>query len=404
MGGPGKILVVDDEPDALENCRRILSRHRYDCFVEPDPSRAIGLIEREHPKLVLTDLRMPKLDGIGLLKAVKRVDPKIQVVLLTAYASIQTAVTSMRCGAFDYLVKPFTSTELEDVVRRAFGETDRGVESEAEHLPADGHAQGIATALGCLKEIVGISPAIRAVRELVERVAPTEATALISGEGGTGKEFIARALHARSVRALQPFIPVDCLASTETVLESELFGCESQVTRSGVDATQGVFELANGGTLFLDEVSGLSLRLQAKLLRALKEHRFRKVGGMSFMPVNVRVIASSTQDLHRASGRGAFRQDLLAYLNVIPIALPPLRVRKEDIALLAQEFLRSFLLRKRNVPSHEGAVAPEAVALLRRYSWPGNVRELQSVMERAAALSGGATIHVEHLPDRLHES
>lgn len=398
MSGLGKILVVDDEPDALENCRRILSRHRYDCFVEPDASRAIGVIEREHPRLVLTDLRMPALDGITLLKEIKRVDPAIQVVLLTAYASIQTAVTSMRCGAFDYLVKPFTSAELEGVVRRAFGEIDAVVEPDRSSLAVGGQGP----ARGALKEIIGTSPAICAVREMIARVAPTEAAALITGEAGTGKECLARAIHERSARARHAFAPLDCLAATEDALEAELFGCEPQPSSGGSGATPGLFELAAGGTLFLDEVGGLSLRLQAKLLRALKEQRFRKLGGTRFLPADVRVIASTTQDLYRAAGAGEFRQDLLTYLTVIPITLPPLRARKEDIVLLAQEFLRSFLRRKRNVAPQEGVVALEAIALLHRYSWPGNVRELQHVIERAAALSESAVIHVEHLPDRLH--
>lgn len=402
MNGPGKILVVDDEPDALENCRRILSRHRYDCFVEPDPSRAIGVIEREHPRLVLTDLRMPTLDGISLLKAIKRVDPAIQVVLLTAYASIQTAVTSMRCGAFDYLVKPFTSAELEGVVRRAFGEVDAVVEPDRSSLAIGGQGPARGPAPGALREIIGTSPVICAVREMIARVAPTEAAALITGEAGTGKECLARAIHARSARARHVFAPLDCLAATEDALEAELFGCDPQPSSGGSGATPGLFELAAGGTLFVDEVGGLSLRLQAKLLRALKEQRFRKVGGTRFLPADVRVIASSTQDLYRAAGSGAFRQDLLAYLTVIPIALPPLRARKEDIVLLAQEFLRSFLRRKRNVASQEGVVALEAIALLHRYAWPGNVRELQHVIERAAALSESAVIHVEHLPERFH--
>ncbi|MBS0171077.1 MAG: sigma-54-dependent Fis family transcriptional regulator [Nitrospira sp.] len=402
MNGPGKILVVDDEPDALENCRRILTRHRYDCFVEPDASRAIGVIEREHPRLVLTDLRMPALDGISLLKKIKRVDPAIQVVLLTAYASIQTAVTSMRCGAFDYLVKPYTSAELEGVVRRAFGEIDSVAEPVRSSLAVGGQGPTRGPSRAMLKEIVGTSPAICAVRELVARVAPTEAAALITGEGGTGKECIARAIHARSARARRAFAPLDCLAATEAALETELFGCEPQPSSGVSGATLGLFELAAGGTLFLDEVGGLSLRLQAKLLRALKEQRFRKVGGSRFLPVDVRVIASSTQDLSRAAGAGEFRQDLLAYLTVIPITLPPLRARREDIVLLAQDFLQSFLRRKRQVPPQEGVVSLEAMALLHRYAWPGNVRELQHVIERAAALSESAVIHVEHLPERLH--
>ena len=250
--------------------------------------------------------------------------------------------------------------------------------------------------------VAGRSRAFDAVLTLARQAAPTTATVMITGETGTGKEVLARVIHERSLRHDRAFVRLNCAALPAGLIESELFGHERGAFTGADQQRMGRFELADGGTLFLDEVAGLSLRLQAKLFRALKEQRFRKVGGTRFMPADVRVIASSTQDVHRAAGAGEFRQDLLAYLTVIPITLPPLRVRREDIVLLAHEFLQAFLRRKRKVLPQEGVVTLEAIALLHRYSWPGNVRELQHVIERAAALSESVVIHVEHLPDRLH--
>lgn len=265
---PDKILIVDDEPDAIENCRRILSRHRYHCVGEADSNRALAVIERERPQVLLTDLRMPGLDGIGLLQAAKLIDPTIKVVLLTAYASIQTAVASMRHGAFDYLAKPFTGQELRTVVQRALGQEgdDTSDRNTAPFSPAKGPAEsGTAAPEGVL---IGNSPATQAVREVVERVAATEAALLISGELGTGKEYLARTIHARSVRHSKPFVSVGCIAGDEATLEAQLFGAEGSMR-----SQPGLLESAQGGTLFLDEVGGLSPRLQAKVARALKDRK-----------------------------------------------------------------------------------------------------------------------------------
>ena len=404
MAAPDKILIVDDEPDALENCRRILSGHRYDCLLETDPNQALAAIERERPKVLLTDVRMPGLDGIGLLKAAKRIDPAIQVVLLTAYASIKTAVASMRHGAFDYLTKPFTGEELRAVIRRALGEeSDDSTAYEGESAsPSTGKAKR-ATARNEEEVLLGISAAMQAVRELIERVAATEATVLICGEHGTGKECAARTIHARSARQSKPFVAVDCLTSDESALEVQLFGTQQSASRVGVGSQSGLLELAHGATLCMDEVGGLSLQLQSKLLRALKERRGRRVGGNRFVEIDTRVIAGSPQDLPRACSRGEFRDDFYQYLNIVPIVLPPLRDRVEDIEALAQSYLQTSLRERGRRPLQAGFTS-EALALLRRYAWPGNVRELQNIIERAVVLADGPLIDLTHLPDRLRSS
>ncbi len=401
MVAPDKILIVDDEPDALENCRRILSGHRYDCFMEADPNRALVAIEREHPNVLLTDLRMPGLDGIGLLKAAKRIDPDIQVVLLTAYASIQTAVASMRHGAFDYLIKPFTGEELRTVIRRALGEESEDLTAcEGESAsPSAGGAESLSTRNGG-EALVGSSAAMQTVREIIERVAATEATALLLGERGTGKECAARTIHAHSARRSKRFVPVDCLASDESALEAQLFGTHLPATLDGVGSKPGLLERAHGGTLFLDEVGSLSLRLQAKLLRALKERRSRRLGGNRFVKLDTRVIAGSPQDLQHACSRGEFRDDFYQYLNIVQIVLPRLRDRAEDIEALAQSYLQAFMRERGRLPLQAGFTS-DVLALLRRHAWPGNVRELQSIIERAAVLADGPLIDLRHLPDLL---
>lgn len=399
MGITGKILIVDDEREALENCRRILSRVPYDCVVASDPNDAIDMIERERPGLVLTDLRMPKLDGIEVLAAAKRMDPAVLVVLLTAHATIDTAVTAMRYGAFDYITKPFTSDELVQVAKRAFeslapvvGAGVRGgapLERASPRSPDE------------VIQLVGNSAPMREVLMLVNKVAPTDSNVLVYGESGTGKEMIARLIHESSARSASPFIPVDCVSLQDSLLETELFGHERGAFTGAHAAKAGLFEAADGGTIFLDEVSGMSANLQARLLRVLQERHVRRVGGTRFTPLNVRVIAASNQDLEGLCKRGTFREDLYYRLNVIPVTLPPLRARGEDILLLANEFLTRFAQRIRAEAGTIPTIDPSAADLLMRYAWPGNVRELQNVMERAAVLVDGVTIKSEHLPERL---
>ena len=400
--GVGKILIVDDEVDALDNCRRILSRLGYECLTEHDPVRAVQRIQQERPGLVLTDLRMPGLDGIGVLAEAKRVDPNIKVVLLTAYATVQTAVAAMRQGAMDYILKPYTSKDLEDAAQRAF----RGQEQAGARVPSWNDLDrrpDLSDGVGkqTLGLMLGQSEAIREVKDLIEKVAHTDANILMYGESGTGKELAARAIHDHSGRAAEPFVPVDCVALPDALLESELFGHEKGAFTGAHAAKAGLFEVANGGTVFLDEVSEMSPMLQSRLLRVLQERHIRRVGGTRYADIDVRVIAASNRDLEEACRKGLFREDLYYRLNVIPIVLPPLRARKGDVEVLAQAFLRRFMERKGCALDDTVEFDPIALSLLRAYTWPGNVRELQNVVERAAALSDGLVIGVEHLPDRL---
>ena len=399
MGIAGKILIVDDEREALENCRRILSRVPYDCLVASDPSEALDMIERERPGLVLTDLRMPKLDGIEVLAAAKRKDPGVLVVLLTAHATIDTAVTAMRHGAFDYITKPFTSEELVQVARRAF--------ESVPPVNGAGLCAGIAAERSSPQSpneatrLVGNSAAMKGALTLVNRVAPTDSNVLVYGESGTGKEMVARLIHEKSSRADRPFIPVDCVSLHDSLLETELFGHEKGAFTGAHAAKAGLFEASEGGTIFLDEVSGMTANLQSRLLRVLQERHIRRVGGTRFTPLNVRVIAASNQDLEGLCRRGVFREDLYYRLNVISITLPPLRSRGEDILLLANEFLTRFAQRVRSDAGTVPAIDLSAADLLMRYPWPGNVRELQNVMERAAVLVDGDTVTSAHLPERF---
>jgi DNA-binding NtrC family response regulator len=400
VGIQGKILIVDDEPEALENCRRILSRLHYECLVECDSSRAVDVLERERPGLVLTDLRMPGMDGIGILNAAKQLDPDVQVVLLTAYSSVQTAVSSMRQGAFDYLTKPFSSAQLEEVTKRAFGETpDSAAGVDPDHSPMKKVRPMLPSRMEPQDLMIGESEAMRRVGDLIRRVAPTPANVLIYGESGTGKELAARAIHAHSNRSSRAFVPVDCAALPDTLLESELFGHERGAFTGAHVSKLGLFELAEGGTVFLDEVSAMSDVLQSRLLRVLQERQVRRVGGTRFLNIDVRIVAASNRDLADASRAEQFRHDLYYRLNVIQVTLPPLRARGGDVPLLAKTFLA------RCAASHSRSLTfdADALAVLSRYDWPGNVRELQNVIERAAALTDGPIVRVQHLPDELQE-
>ena len=396
--GAGKILIVDDEVDALDNCRRILSRLGYDCLTEHDSLRAVQRIRLERPDLVFTDLRMPGLDGIGLLVEAKRVDPLINVVLMTAYATVQTAVASMRHGALDYVLKPYTSKNLEDVAKRAFEQMRQAGAWAGPDVPV---ALPESDSARAIERILGRSQAMQELKDLIKKVARTDANILIYGESGTGKELVARAIHDESERASQPFMPLDCVALPDSLLESELFGHEKGAFTGAHVAKAGLFEVANRGTVFLDEVSGMSQTLQSRLLRVLQERHVRRVGGTRYADIDVRVIAASNRDLEEACRKGEFRDDLFYRLNVIPIVLPPLREREGDVQVLAQEFLTRFRGRAQAGVEGLSSFDQAAMASLKAHAWPGNVRELQNVIERVAALADGPTIRVEHLPERL---
>jgi two-component system response regulator AtoC len=386
----GKILIIDDEPELLENCRRILSASGYCCLTETDPVKAVEEIERERPALVLTDLRMPSMDGIEVVKAAKKIDPDMVVVLFTAFAAVETAVAAMREGAFDYLSKPFSSADFELVVKRAL-----------EHYNVIHENKNLRSQLRdrfCFDKVVGVSEAMQEVFALIQKVARTQANVLIYGESGTGKELIARTIHANGPRASGPFIPVDCGSLTETLLESELFGHEKGAFTGAHVTKPGLFEVAERGTIFLDEIGGMSLNLQSRLLRVLQERQVRRVGGTRFLNVDVRVISASNRDLREAIRSGTFREDLFYRLNVVQLSLPPLRARAGDIPILAKAFLSEFVEADgkeiRNLD-------PRALRLLEEYHWPGNVRELKNVIERAVALADGPTLLPEYLPESI---
>jgi DNA-binding NtrC family response regulator len=382
-----RILIVDDEPDMVDSCARILRRAGHRCLTATDPQRALALLESERPDLLLTDLKMPGFDGLALLRRAHELDPALPVVVITAFATIESAVAAIKEGAFDYLPKTFSADQLSLVVERALRQ--RRLALENRNL-----RDQLQTTFG-LENVIGRSPAMAQVFELVKKAARSEANILVLGESGTGKELIARAVHANSPRAAQAFIPVDCASLPENLLESELFGHEKGAFTGAVRTKPGLMEVAGGGTLFLDEIGDLPVSLQVKLLRALQERQIRRVGGTALIDVDVRVVSATNRDLRETAAKGQFREELYYRVNVIEIRLPPLRERAGDVRLLAHAFLKRY--GQGRVHGYDDA----AVTALEAYTWPGNVRELQNVVERACALAEGDTITRRDLPDHV---
>jgi len=380
------ILVADDEAGVRESVGRALQREGFRVVPAEDGQAALDALRRGGVDLLLADLRMPGLDGLELLRAAKLIAPEVEVIVLSGHGTVEEAVAAMKEGAHDFLTKPFERAQLVRAVRRALAHRalvleNRGLQRRLDELVGAG-------------EIIGESPAIQQVLGLVRRVAPTSATVLIQGESGTGKELLARALHEGSPRRGRPFIPVNCAALPETLLESELFGYERGAFTGAQARKEGRFELADGGTLLLDEVGDLSAATQAKLLRVLQEGEFERVGGTKTLKVDVRMVAATNQDLAALVKERRFREDLYYRLNVITIEIPPLRERAEDIPLLAQHFLRRYAARNRR---EIRGFTEAALARLRAYPWPGNVRELENAVERAVILARGELIDLADL-------
>ena len=380
------LLVVDDEKHQRESLQMILEDEGYRVTAAADGRQALALAGETHPEVVLTDLKMPGLSGMDLVRALAEGPLPPRVILITAHGSVERAREAHRLGAFDYMSKPVVADELLFRVERAVEShrlNERALRLER-RLKGDG-----------LEAMVGESTAMREVFRLVEKIAPTQSTVLVRGESGTGKELVARAIHSRSTRSGRPFQAVNCAAIPENLLESELFGHEKG-SFTGADARKtGLFEAASLSTLFLDEIGDLSLPLQGKILRVLQERELRRVGGNETIPVDVRVVAATNRDLEAMMKAGQFREDLFYRLNVIPIVLPPLRERGSDIPALVQRFLE-----KANA-AHGTAVAeidPAALDLLVRHPWPGNIRQLESVVERAVLLCEGTTVRPVDLP------
>jgi two-component system, NtrC family, response regulator HydG len=390
MSETARLLVADDDPGLRESLERTLTREGYRVVAASDGHAALERLQGGGIDLVLTDLKMPGLSGIELLHAAKAIAPDIDVILLTAFGTIEEAVKAMKDGAYDFLTKPFQRAQLLRVVRQALERRDLIQQNRALQQRLDALLQQGA--------VVGNSPAFRRMIALIEQVADSSATVLVQGESGTGKEGAARLIHQRSGRKDKPFVAVNCAALPEPLLESELFGYEKGAFTGAAGRKEGRFELANGGTLFLDEVADLSLVTQPKILRVLQEGEFERLGGTRPVKVDVRIVTATNQDLGQMVRDKRFREDLYYRLKVITINVPPLRERREDIRVLAEHFLRLYAAKNNRVL---GGFTAEALGRLEGYSWPGNVRELENVVERGVVLARGALIDVGDLPEEI---
>jgi DNA-binding NtrC family response regulator len=383
----GRILVVDDEVNARTALAELLRDEGYEVETAADAFKALGKLESFAPDVVLSDLKMPGMDGIELVKKIQAMEDAPAVVVMTAFGAVQSAVDAMRAGAAEYLTKPLNFEELLVVLTRVFDH--QRLRSEARRM-----RQRLSERVA-RQNIVGASPPMQRVFEVIEQVAPSKATVLLTGESGTGKELVAAAIHERSSRAQGPFVKLHCAALAESLLESELFGHERGAFTGAVARRDGRFLMADGGTLFLDEIGEITPSLQVKLLRFLQEHEFERVGGDQTIRVDVRIIAATNRDLREEVARGRFREDLYYRLNVVNVELPPLRDRKADVPSLARFFLDRFA--KENGKNIDG-FSPETVELLLSHEWPGNVRELENAIERAVVMATGAIVEPRQLP------
>jgi DNA-binding NtrC family response regulator len=384
------ILLIDDDPSLRRVIEYSLVESGYAVVPAASGEEGLGLFQKGPCDAVITDITMPGMSGLEVLTKVRQADQNVPVIIITAYGTIESAVSAMRQGAFDYITKPFNRDELRFTLERAL--KMRRLEKENVQLRAE------VIDRYRFDGIVGNSERVREVIDLAGRVAPSDATVLVTGESGTGKELLARGIHYSSTRAGGPFVAVNCAAIPEHLIESELFGHVKGAFTGAVRDREGRFELADGGTLFLDEIGDLRIDLQAKILRALQERTIDRVGGEKQVDLDVRVIAATNKDLERKVQEGSFREDLYYRLSVVILQMPPLRDRKDDIPLLAEHFLKKFSA------GSTVRIAPDALALLISYGWPGNVRELENVIERASVLRRSETITREDLPEKLSRS
>jgi two-component system response regulator AtoC len=383
------VLIVDDEINIRRVLAAMLKREGYEVTTAADGEQAFGVLHKTPVHVVVTDLVMPRMSGLELLRRVAADFPDVPVIVITAHGSVDSAVAALKAGAFDYITKPFEQDELKKVIAKAARAHD--LERQNVHAPGgDGEKP----------PLVGQSPSMRAVHEMVARVADSPSTVLITGESGTGKELIAHALHRGSSRRDKPLIKVNCAAIPKDLVESELFGYERGAFTGAVGSKPGRFELADGGTLFLDEIGEIPVEIQVKLLRALQESEFERVGGIKTLRVDVRLIAATNRDLKALISDGRFREDLYYRLAVVPIALPPLRDRREDIPLLVAHFIDKY---DRRLGKKVTGIEDDALQLLLGYAWPGNIRELENLMERSVLFADGPLILASSLPDSLRE-
>jgi DNA-binding NtrC family response regulator len=385
-----KVLVVEDDKDSRDSLVELLKAEDFEVWGIDNGEDALNLFKEIDFGIILTDLKMPKMDGLQLLERIKNLGSQAIVIVFTGYASIETAVKAMKLGAYDYIIKPFLFEEIKIILKRAI---------EYQQLQSENI---------CLKQnlkakyrfqnIIGDSKNMQEIFQYVEKIANTDSTVLISGESGTGKELIARAIHFNSDRRNKPLISVNCGAIPEDLLESEMFGHEKGAFTGAIKTRIGRFEMADGGTIFLDEITDMSPGLQVKLLRVLQEHEFERVGGVKTIKVDMRVIAATNQNLEKTVEQGKFREDLYYRLNVIPIQLPPLRERRSDIPLLVNHFIEHFN-REKNCKVR--GISKECMEYLIKYHWPGNVRELENMLERLVIIKGEGSIEPSELPEKV---
>ncbi len=379
-----RILVVDDQSSVRELLKAVLGSDGHAVEVAPDGESGIETLAEGFHDLVIMDIRMPGIDGVEALRRMKKASPDCGIIMMTAYASVGTAVEAMKLGAFDYITKPIDIDEVRSIISRFTDESSGAPEERPLEIEPS-------------SEIIGASLAMREVLEMARRVAASDASVLILGESGTGKELIAHEVHGASPRGHKPFVAVNCSAIPGGLLESELFGHEKGAFTGAGRQKRGRFELAAGGTIFLDEIGDMSSELQAKLLRFLQDHTLQRVGGSNDITVDVRIVAATNRDLDAAVAEGSFREDLYFRLNVVNIMIPPLRDRKEDIPLLVGHFLKKHADRG----SKPKRMSPKAMRVMMNYDWPGNVRELENAIHRATILSRGETVFPEQLPAKL---
>lgn len=388
-----KVLVVDDEAVVCKNCSRILNSAGYETDSLTSSRVALERIKEDVFDLALVDLKMPGVDGMKLLAAMKKIRPEMQVIIITGYSTVESAVEAVKLGAADFISKPFTPEELVLRVQRAMEKKQLQQENIMLHEELRDKYS--------FANMIGRDKKMKAVFDAVKKVAPSDSTVLITGESGSGKELVAKAIHYNSSRKAAGFLSIDCGALTESLLESELFGHEKGSFTGAIASKPGLFAAADGGTIFLDEISNVSPAMQAKLLRVLQEREVKPVGSVSPVKINVRVIAATNRDLEAMVREGAFRKDLFYRINIVPVVLPALRERSSDIPLLIDHFLCEFN-RKRNKSIK--TIDPVAVKMLENYNWPGNVRELENVVERLVVMTDGSVIKPGHLPDSIQKS
>jgi two-component system response regulator PilR (NtrC family) len=387
-----KILVVDDEQSMRDFLAIMLTKEGHEIVIAKNGADALKAVHAEIFDLVITDVKMPGADGMTVLKSIKEISPETVVIMITAFATTETAIEAMKLGAYDYIIKPFKVDELRLVINNSLEK--RSLQKENILLKREMESKA------GFEHFIGKSEPMQRVFSLIRQVTDTTSTVLITGESGTGKELVAKAVHFNSARSKRPFVTVNCGALPETLLESELFGYMKGAFTGALSNKQGLFEAANSGTIFLDEISATTPALQVKLLRVLQEREFMRVGGTSGVKVDVHVIAASNKDLLAEVAKGTFREDLYYRLNVIPIHLPPLRERKDDIPLLAEYFLKK-VVRKEADRKGSKTIDAEAMRALMGYHWPGNVRELENTIERMVIMSPEAVIRVDHVPDTV---